>query len=82
MQYVRIGRGLGDWTTTPGTSASEVGIAPYFRRPMSLQAAGQTQVLESTALDVWDWWTVKGFDIKTTGGGVQWLARPESWIGA
>lgn len=79
-QYVREGRPSGRWFSLEPTDPLELGIAPYFRRLRVFEAASRARVLESTAAPAWDWWTVPGFEIKTIGGGTQWLARPELWV--
>jgi hypothetical protein len=76
IQYVRQGGPVGNWFTSPGTSAMDVGIAPYFRRPQPFMATGPVRVLESTAAKVFDTWSVRPFAIETFGGGTQWIANP------
>jgi len=82
IQYVRTGKPIGSWFTQPGTSATNVGIAPYFRRPQSFINSGSLRALESTAKGVFDYWTVPGFDIKTIGGGTQWITNPSNFVPA
>ncbi len=71
LQDVRIGGVPGPWYRFPATSASEVGIWSVGRETIRFRTTLPTQVLESHARPIVDYWTRKGFSVPTEGGGIQ-----------
>jgi hypothetical protein len=71
LQDVRIGGKPGPWFREPGTSASQVGLWTGGRESIRFRTTLPTQVLESRARPITDFWSQRGFSVPTEGGGTQ-----------
>jgi hypothetical protein len=72
-QWVKAGR-VGNWFNPLGQAPELGGISRGMRLPMGFHAVQDISVLRSTALPIFDTWTLgRNYRIFTPGGGVQYL---------
>ena len=78
VQWQRPGKPTGNYFAPPGTQASELGIYPGGRDPITYVTNRDVTVLRSTAKDVVDTWSVSGQPYQTQGGGTQYFVPDPS----
>jgi len=76
-QWVRPGRGVGNYFAPEGTSPDQLGISGEGRVLQSFQVTKDTEVLQSTAAPITDTWSGPG-SVATQGGGTQWFAADKT----
>ncbi len=78
VQYQVPGKPVGNYFAPPGTNATELGINPAGRQPITYVAGENVQVLRSTASPAVDTWSTPGQPFQTQGGGTQYFVPDPS----
>lgn len=81
IQYQIPGAPLGNYFAYPGTPGSTLGFYTSGREVSTLISKQEIRVLQSTAADTVDDWSMRehGWEIDTPGGGIQIFDTSMSW---